>query len=106
MALRDDERTTLIRQPRLGAWGRAALAIAAGALLAEGARHLSFAAPAEAQRSVQGGILNPADQRNEMIKQLKALNERLGKIERAMSSEAIDVNVLSMPSGGPAASGD
>jgi hypothetical protein len=83
---------------RLAGAGRVALALAAGALLAEGARHITFAAPVEAQRNVQGGILNPADQRNEMIKQLKALNEKLGAMERAIGEE-FDVNVLSMPAG-------
>jgi hypothetical protein len=84
---------------RLAGAGRVALAMALGALLAEGARHLSFAAPAEAQRNVQGGILNPADQRNEMIKQLKSLNEKLVSMERALGGE-LDVRVVSMPDGG------
>lgn len=96
MTTRERERND--SRARLAGAGRVALAVLAGALLAEGARHVSFATPAEAQRSVQGGLLNPADQRNEMIKQLKALNERLGAMERALD-EDFDVNVLSMPAG-------
>jgi|GEM_PF-2142852 len=106
MALRDHDRNALSSQPRLAGFGRLALAVAAGVILAEGFRHAAYAAPAEAQRAIQGGILNPADQRNEMIVQLRKLNDRLADLERALSSDAFDVNVLSMPSGGAAPTGD
>ncbi|MCW5775795.1 MAG: hypothetical protein KIS87_05040 [Phycisphaeraceae bacterium] len=31
------------------------------------------------------GVVNPADQRNEMIRQLRSLNDRLGRVEKQLS---------------------
>lgn len=31
------------------------------------------------------GIVNPADQRNEMIRQLRSMNDRLGRVEKQLS---------------------
>ena len=77
--------------------GRLALAAVAGALIAQGTGVLTFASPAQAQRAGSSGILNPADQRNEMIVELRKLNDRLGKLEKAVTASTFDVNVVSMP---------
>ncbi len=31
------------------------------------------------------GVVNPADQRNEMIRQLRSMNDRLGRVEKQLS---------------------
>jgi len=95
------ERST--SRSRAGRFGRTALAVAAGVLLAEAGRHALTPATAEAQRSTHGagGILNPADQRNEMIDELRKLNKQMKKLEDQFSG-VLDVNVLSMPSQGNA----
>lgn len=79
--------------------GRLALAVIGGVIVVEAARVAVFAAPAQAQAGTRqgAGILNPADQRNEMIKELRALNTRLSALESAVTGSTFDVNVVSMP---------
>jgi hypothetical protein len=78
---------------------RLVLAVAAGALLAQtGGR---FLAPAEAEAQLNSvrnasGIINPEDQRNEIIDELKKINARLADIEKSFDG-TIDVNVITMP---------
>jgi len=79
--------------------GRLVLAVVGGVLVVEAVRVAVFTAPAEAQAGTRqgAGILNPADQRNEMIQELRALNTRLSTLESAVTGATFDVNVVSMP---------
>ena len=77
---------------------RTLLAMLAGAALSIAGGRMLAPQTAEAQRVARpsGGILNPADQRNEMIDELRKINTRLVKLEKGLDS-ALDVNVVSMP---------
>jgi len=78
--------------------GRLALAMLAGAVLSIAGGRVLAPQEAEAQRSVRHatGILNPADQRNEMIQELKKIGAKLAELEKSFDS-TLDVNVLTMP---------
>lgn len=90
-------RTTTTR----GFWaanGRLVLALAAGALLTQAGGRILAPSTAQAQRSSRPalGIVNPADQRNEMIDELREISSRLSGLEKAFDG-TLDVNVISMP---------
>lgn len=87
---------------RGGLYVRGALTVIAGALVA-----LAFSvgdgmtSEAEAGRSrnreTVGGFVNPADQRNQMIAELKRLNERIGGLEKKLKDGPLEVIVVEMP---------
>lgn len=80
--------------------GRIVLAMLAGAALTLGGGRLLAPQTAEAQRqtSTRGGsgILNPADQRNEMIRELRKIGAKMDELEKSLD-KALDVNVVTMP---------
>lgn len=91
--------------------GRIVLAMLAGAALSLAGGHLLTPQTAEAQRHTASrsgsGILNPADQRNEMIQELRKISAKMGELEKSLD-KALDVNVVTMPAsfGASATNGD
>lgn len=64
--------------------------------------HLDGAGAANvAHAQATGGVVNPADQRNQMIKELRKMSERIDKLnssfERAFSGGPVDVAVVEFP---------
>ncbi len=62
---------------------------------------LSREAPGDRQAFAQsatpsGGMLNPADQRNQMIAELRRLNDAVTRLEQAMN-KPVQVEVVRMP---------
>jgi len=92
------DRSATSRHDSAGGRGRIVLAMLAGAALSITGGQLFAPQTAEAQRVARpgGGILNPADQRNEMIDELRKINDRLAKVEKGLD-KALDVNVVTMP---------
>ena len=57
-----------------------------------------IAADASAQRGGPNqGLVNPADQRREMISLLQQMSSRLDAIDQTLKNATFDVNVLDMP---------
>ena len=82
-----------------GAWLLAGAALLVGLDL--GAR-LGDARPMNAAYAQEGsGIVNPADQRRQMIAEMKKMNDRLdrlaGAFEKAFSGGPVDVAVVEFP---------
>ncbi len=95
---RDTTDQTTTHAPR--SFGRLALAMIAGGVLTLAGGKLLAPQTAEAQRSSRvtgaSGILNPADQRNEMIRELRKISEKIESLEKTLD-KALDVNVVTMP---------
>lgn len=85
-------------------WRRAAVWAVAGALGA------MFAAPAQrpaplaasaaavaAQPEIRGGIVNPADQRRQIIDELRKLNAAVAKLQEQLQSQGVNVRVTELP---------
>jgi len=70
-----------------------ALLLAALVLQGGGAPGVS---EADAGDGGRGGIINPADQRRQMIQQLGRINDRLGSIQERLD-QTMEVDVVAMP---------
>lgn len=81
-----------------------AIAVLLGLAVAQGTIGLPEAQEAMAQRvsnasggSGDAGIINPADQRQMMIAELRRMNEKLDKLNGVLARTPLDVNVVAMP---------
>jgi hypothetical protein len=87
------------RRGTSGAWILAGVALLVGVDLGA---HLDGAGTANvANAQVTGGVVNPADQRNQMIKELRKMSERMDKLtssfDRAFAGGPVDVAVVEFP---------
>ncbi|TVQ31605.1 MAG: hypothetical protein EA376_09045 [Phycisphaeraceae bacterium] len=78
-----------------------AIAVLLATLLAQSTVGLPGVSQADAQsRSATrqtGGIINPADQRQAMIAELKRLNDKIDTLSDRLGRPPFDVNVMRMP---------
>lgn len=55
------------------------------------------ASPPSGLNRDRGGLINPADQRREIVNQLESMNKRIERLTKRLADGAIEVKVVEMP---------
>jgi len=80
----------------------AGLAIGAGLQRTDTVVNQADARPPGGSSHERRGLINPADQRREIIRHLESVNKRLEKLTRTLTDGALEVRVVEMPDAPPA----